>query len=185
MNPNFGNPAVATTYDPKIMNGWGVRPYNWEFSASVQQEVMPRVSVSASYFRRIRGNFWVEDNELVSPSDYGFYSVTVPVDQRLPNSGQVISGLPDLNPDKVGVVRNVVKSSSQFGDQTEHWDGFDVTATARFSNLLISGGVSSGRRQTDDCAVVSKVPEAMSRGGARVNHHLSVLQRVRADADAG
>ena len=60
LNPNFGNPAVATTYDPKIMNGWGVRPYNWEFSASVQHEVIPRLSVSAGYFRRVRGNFWVD-----------------------------------------------------------------------------------------------------------------------------
>src|SRR5262245_61826650 len=26
-NANFGNPALATTWDPKILNGWGVRPY--------------------------------------------------------------------------------------------------------------------------------------------------------------
>jgi hypothetical protein len=160
LNPNFGNPAVATTYDPKIMNGWGVRPYNWEFSASVQHEVIPRVSVSAGYFRRVRGNFWVTDNEAVSASDYSFYSVTVPNDPRLPNSGQVISGLPDLNPDKVGQIHDVVKDASQFGNQIEHWDGFDITATARFSNLTMQGGVSSGRRLTDDCAVVAKVPEA-------------------------
>jgi hypothetical protein len=160
-NPNFGNPAVATTYDPKIMNGWGVRPYNWEYSASVQHEIIPRLSVSAGYFRRVRGNFWVTDNEAVSASDYSYYSVTVPNDARLPNSGQVISGLPDLNPDKVGQIHNVVKDASQFGNQIEHWDGFDITATGRFTNLIIQGGVSSGRRLTDDCAVVGKVPEAM------------------------
>ena len=88
LNPNFGNPAIATTYDPKIINGWGVRPYNWEFSASVQHEVIPRVSVSAGYFRRRSGQFWVTDNEAVSASDYSFYSVTVPTDPRLPNRGK-------------------------------------------------------------------------------------------------
>ena len=53
----------------------------------------------------------------MSASDYTFYSITVPIDPRLPNSGQVISGLPDLNPDKVGQIHNVVKDSSQFGNQ--------------------------------------------------------------------
>jgi hypothetical protein len=160
LNPNFGNPAVATTYDPNIMIGWGVRPNNWEYSASVQHEVIPRLSVSAGYFRRVRGNFWVTDNEAVSASDYSFYSVTVPNDPGLPNSGQVISGLPDLNPDKVGQIHNVVKDASQFGSQIEHWDGFDITATGRFQKLIIQGGVSSGRRLTDNCGVVGKVPEA-------------------------
>jgi carboxypeptidase family protein len=160
LNPNFGNPAVATTYDPNIMNGWGVRPYNWEYSASVQHEVIPRLSVSAGYFRRVRGNFWVTDNEAVSASDYTFYSITVPNDPRLPNAGQVIENLPDLNLDKLGQVQNVVKDSSPFGKQIEHWDGFDITATGRFQKLMIQGGVSSGRRLTDNCAVVGKVPEA-------------------------
>ena len=44
----FGNPALATTWDSTILDGWGVRPYNWEYSIGVQQEVIPRVSVSAA-----------------------------------------------------------------------------------------------------------------------------------------
>jgi Carboxypeptidase regulatory-like domain len=159
-NLAFGNPALATTYDPAILNGWGVRPYNWEFSAGVQQEVTPRLSISASYFRRIRGNFWVTDNELLNATDFGFFSVTVPIDSRLPTSGTVLSGLPDVNPLKLGQTRNVVKSSSQFGNQIEHWDGFDLTATGRFSNLTVHGGLSSGRRLTDNCEVRAKLPEA-------------------------
>jgi hypothetical protein len=60
----------------RFSTGWGVRPYNWEYSIGIQQEVIPRVSVSAAYFHRALGNFWVTDNELVSASDYTFYSVT-------------------------------------------------------------------------------------------------------------
>ena len=43
-NANFGllNPALVQI-DPEITQGWGVRPYNWQFGASVQHEVLPRV----------------------------------------------------------------------------------------------------------------------------------------------
>src|SRR5207244_1709364 len=44
--PNFGSANPATVYSPAIMTGWGNRPFNWEFSASVQQEIVPRVSVT-------------------------------------------------------------------------------------------------------------------------------------------
>ena len=36
---NFGSQTRTTTYDPDVLRGWGVRPYNWEFSAGVQQEI--------------------------------------------------------------------------------------------------------------------------------------------------
>ncbi|HEV8393043.1 MAG TPA: carboxypeptidase regulatory-like domain-containing protein [Vicinamibacterales bacterium] len=159
-NANFGNPALATTWDPKILDGWGVRPYNWEYSIGVQREVIPKASVSAAFFRRALGNFWVTDNELVSRSDYTFYSATVPTNAGLPNSGQVITGIPDLNPNKLGLSRNVVKDDAQFGKHVEHFDGFDLTANGRFSNLILQGGISSGRRLTDVCDVRAQVPES-------------------------
>ena len=39
-------PCRDTVYSPAIMEGWGVRPYNWEFSTSVQQQIAPRVSLN-------------------------------------------------------------------------------------------------------------------------------------------
>ena len=63
------------------------RPYNWEFSGSVQHELMPRMSINAAYFRRIYGNFTVTDSVLVGPSDYQSYCVTAPADARLPGAG--------------------------------------------------------------------------------------------------
>jgi hypothetical protein len=165
-NSNFGNPAPATTYDPAILNGWGVRPYNWEFSAGVQHELAPRLSINATYFRRILGNFQVTDNTLVTAADYTPYSVAVPVDARLPNSGSSIStGLFDLNPGKLGLIHNVVTDASNFGNQVEHWDGFDVNAVGRYSNFFFSGGVSAGRRLTDNCEVRAKLPEIAISGG--------------------
>ncbi len=63
-NAAFGrsNTTGSVTYDPEVISGWGLRTYNWEVSAGVQQEVFPRVSVDATFFRRWYGNFFVTDN---------------------------------------------------------------------------------------------------------------------------
>ncbi len=157
-NLNFGNAVPSTRYNPDILNGWGVRPWNWEFSVGVQQELVPRVSLTAAYFRRIEGNFHVTDNQLVAPSDYTEYSVTVPTDDRLPNSGGTLGGLYDLNPNKLGQNFNVITLASDFGEQIQHWNGFDVTVNARLQNgLVVQGGVSAGSTLSDRCDVVTKI----------------------------
>ena len=43
-------------------SGWGVRSNDWQIGASVQQQVLPRVSVEVGYFRRWLNNFTVTDN---------------------------------------------------------------------------------------------------------------------------
>ncbi len=77
----FGSSRVTTFYDPRMLEGWGVRGYNWEFSAGVQHEIIPRLSASVGYFRRIYGNFNVQDNEALAPLDFTRYSV-VAADRR-------------------------------------------------------------------------------------------------------
>ena len=42
---------------PNTTSGWGNRPYQWEFSASIDHELIPRVSTSFGFFRRTFGNF--------------------------------------------------------------------------------------------------------------------------------
>jgi hypothetical protein len=37
-----------TDLDPSLRSGWGVRPGDWSFGASVQQEILPRVSVNSA-----------------------------------------------------------------------------------------------------------------------------------------
>jgi hypothetical protein len=156
----FGSARPSTFYDPAILDGWGVRPWNWEFSGGVQQEIIPRVSATAAYYRRIQGNFFVLDNEALSPSDFTPYSVVVPTDSRLPNSGQTVTGLFDQT--RAVANRNVVKAASNFGEQLGHWDGVDITVDARMQNgLLLQGGLSTGKTMSDMCDVVDDVPEAL------------------------
>ena len=83
----FGQPIPSTVSDPAMLHGWGKRPDQWEFEASVQHQLVPRVSVEVGYFRRWYGNFTMTDNLLVGPSDYSPFSITAPVDSRLPDGG--------------------------------------------------------------------------------------------------
>ena len=42
---NFGNANPnSTIVNPAILEGWGVRPSDWQFGVSVQQELLPRVA---------------------------------------------------------------------------------------------------------------------------------------------
>src|SRR5687767_6140089 len=84
---NFGRPTLSLNYNPDVLDGWGSRPYQWEFSASVQHELRRGLSMDFGYFRRWFGNFGVTDNLNLSPADYGTFSVTAPVDPRLPDGG--------------------------------------------------------------------------------------------------
>jgi len=161
LNANFGSAVPALRYDRAIMEGWGARPYNWEFSAGVQQELLPRVSVSVGYFRRINGNFQITDNEALGASDFTQYSVTAPTDPRLPNSGQTVTGFYDQN--QLVVNRNVVKDADNFGKQQLHWNGVDVNLDARLRNgLLLQGGMSTGKTVFDNCEIAAQVPEVLS-----------------------
>ena len=67
-NLNFGREIIPYNFDPDYAFGFGVRPYNWETSISLQHELLPRVSVNLAYYRRWYGNFQVNDNLLVAPT---------------------------------------------------------------------------------------------------------------------
>jgi hypothetical protein len=165
ITPTFGTAVPGTVYSPSIMQGWGVRPYNWEFSTSVQQQIAPRISANFGYFRRIGGNFYVLDNEALGPNDFTQFSVTAPTNAgngfTLPTAGQTIGGLYD--PNFIANPKNVMKMASDFGSQYQHWNGFDLSVDARLQGgLLLQGGVSAGKTMTDNCAIVSAVPESLS-----------------------
>jgi hypothetical protein len=171
-NQNFGKSVLTTTYDPNWANGFNKRDYQWEFSAGIQHELLPGMSLNATYFRRIFGNFSsittapgittpVIDNLLVGPSDYDTFCVTAPVDPRLPGGGgNQICGFKDINPSKLGRVQNVGQRSNAFGNQYEHWNGVDLGVNARLaSGLLLQGGLSTGKTVADSCAVLQALPE--------------------------
>jgi hypothetical protein len=158
-NSNFGLIAQPdTTFADDILRGWNARDFNWEFSTGVQHELVPRVSVDMSYFRRWYGNFRATDNRSVSPGDYDTYSITVPVDSRLPNGGgYTISGLYDLNPAKFGrPEENLQTLARNYAKRTEHHDSVSVNVNARMrSGVTAAGGVAFHKETTDNCELVA------------------------------
>ena len=87
-NVNFGNANPnLTVVNPAILEGWGVRPADWQVGVSVQHELLPRLSIDASYNRRWFQNFFVDDNQLVSPSDYTPWTYIAPLHPDLPDGG--------------------------------------------------------------------------------------------------
>ena len=166
-NRNFGGRVPTRADDPATYNGWGTRAYNWEFSTSVQHEIVPRVAIDVGYFRRIFGNFTVQDNLATTATDYTAYSMTTPADPRLPGGGGYqVTGLYDLNPNKVGQVSNLVTFADNYGKYIEHWNGVDFTVNARPADgVVVQGGVSTGRTSTDVCEVREKIPELTVSSG--------------------
>jgi hypothetical protein len=162
----FGQPIPSTVFDPATLNGWDTRPYDWEFSTSVQQQIMPRVALNFGYFRRWYGNFTVTDNLAVSPSSYSPFSIVAPANPLLPGGGgYTINGFLNLNPSGVGQVNNYSTFASNYGNQIEHWNGFDLSLSARFpQSLVVQGGLSTGRTSTDNCAILAALPEVNPTG---------------------
>jgi hypothetical protein len=156
---NFGALSSVAAFNRETRFGWGNRPWSKEFSTSVQHELLPRLGIDVGYFRRWFGNFLAIDNRASAASNFDPYSITAPVDARLPNGGgYVISGLYNLNPSRFGVASdNYTTFASDFGKQTETWNGMDFSVNARLANgVTLQGGVSTGRTVTDNCDVASK-----------------------------
>jgi len=182
-DPNFGTARPGTAFDVDRMRGWGRRGFNWEFSAGVQQQLLPRVSVDASYFRRWYGNFTATDNLTVEATDFSPFSITAPTDSRLPEGGGYeIAGLKDLNPSKFGQpARNFVTRASTYGTQIDHWNGVDFSVNARpRTGLLFQGGFSTGYATRDNCEILAKLPEMAPLNYPYCHVHEAFLTQVKA-----
>ena len=168
-NLNFGKSVVTTHWDPAITQGWNVRPYNWEATASIQHQLVPRVGVIAGYYHRWYGNFTVTDNLDVAPTDFSPYCITTPVDLRLPGGGgQPICGYYDINANKFNVASNLlVTSASTFGKQEDIYDGVDVSVNTRLGEgMILQGGISTGRERTNNCFTVDSPQATLLTPGA-------------------
>jgi hypothetical protein len=160
LSPNFGSPQSVSEINPAILQGWGIRPSDWQLGVSVQHEVLPRTSVEVGYHRRSFQGFTVTDDRALGPDDYDRITFAAPADPRLPDGG----GYPveTLVPKRIVASDNYVTFSSDYGDQYQYWHGVDVNVNARLRNgLILQGGTSSGRGVRDKCEVVTAVPEAL------------------------
>ena len=166
-NAGFGSSTPTTAMDPETYTGWGNRPWNQTFSAGIQHELMPRLSLDVSYYRRWAGNFTVTDNRAWTVDNFTAYSVVAPTSFPgatipLPDdaAGRTTSGFYDVTPALASQVNNYITPARNFGHQSEIWNGVDITANARLQNgLVVQGGVATGKQTTDNCEIVAQQPE--------------------------
>jgi Carboxypeptidase regulatory-like domain len=155
-NVNFGKVQNPTsTYDQALLGGWRIRPHNTQIGASIQQQLWTRVSLEVGYAQRWFPTLTAIDNRAVTPADYSPYSVTAPLDARLPNGGgYVIGDQWDISPALFGRTDNYVTFANSFGGAGYYWHGVDTNVSARLTGgLTVQGGTSSGRKVTDSCSV--------------------------------
>ena len=138
---NFGQ--ITSRPDPDLLRG-----YNWEYSASVQHQLMERVSVTAGYYRRNFYNLDVTDNQNLAVTDWSPFGITTPTDPRLPLSGSAIT-MHSLNANKVGVATDNLRTFS--ADNTTIYNGVELSANLRREKLLMFGGITTDRRASITC----------------------------------
>jgi hypothetical protein len=170
-NLRFGQPVLTGNFDPEILDGWGIRPSDWSFGVSVQQQILPRASVEVGYYRRWFNVFHANDNLAVQASDYTAYSITAPLDPHLPDGGgYAVSGLYDVDPAKFGQIDNRTTFASNFGQWSEYFNGVDITLNVRTQGgLTFQGGTSTGQSVADNCDVRANLPELVATIGGGNN----------------
>jgi hypothetical protein len=169
-NTNFGKSVFDTTQDPALFSGWGVRAGDWQYGVSVQQQLVARVSVEVGYYRRWLNNFIATDNLTVAASNYDPFTISAPVDSRLPDGGgYAIPGpLFNINPAFASsATSNFVTLASNYGDQTQTSDSVSLNLTARPRNgLVLQGGFNTAQTLADYCDIRAALPELTVIGGA-------------------
>jgi hypothetical protein len=162
VNPNFGTEVFESTLDPALLSGWGVRSGDWQWGASVQQEVLPRVGVEVGYMRRWLVNFTVTDNRARAPEDHTLFGLNIPVDPRLPGGGGgVLPGLYNVTPAAAARLNdNLQTLSTNYGEYSQAADSIYLNLTARpRSGLVLQGGFNTVNTGTDYCGVRTAIPE--------------------------
>jgi hypothetical protein len=146
LNSNFGLDVGTTLLDPNLP-----RDGNWEQNVLIQHQLRQGFGVTAGYYRRQYYKLQRTDNLAVDPDrDYTPFTITAPLDPRLPNGGGEVITLYNLRPEKLGAVDNMIVASAN----TRTYDGFEATFSARLRNdAFLMGGVTTERSPSDTCEV--------------------------------
>jgi hypothetical protein len=162
---NFGsaNPT-STIVNPAILEGWGVRPSDWQFGVQVQQELLPRVALNVGYNRRWFQHFFVTDNTLTTAADYDKWTLAVPQNPLLPNAGTTQTYYAITQAASSRGAQSYQTFETDFApERTQYWHGVDVNLNARLrQGLTLQGGTTTGRGVRDTCALFAALPELVA-----------------------
>lgn len=142
---NFGQASGTNRPDPALQ-----REFNWEYGATIQHELFPRVAVSGGYHRRTYDNLAVTDNLNLGVGDWTPFTITAPLDSRLPGGGGFPITMYTLNTSKVGVATDNLRTFST--ENTRVYNGVDLNVNARIGETaFLLGGVTHERSVSTTC----------------------------------
>lgn len=170
LNRNFGTLVTTTTYSPDLLTG--NRPYSWQASLQVQQDLGRRLALNVGYFRTWYGNQTVTRNRAVTAADFDPYCVTAPTNALLPGGGgNQICGFFDVTPARVGQSDTLIDLASKYGDPSQVYNGVDANLTARLGGgRYVQAGLSTGSTTWDTCYANDRpdlLPEGRSTADPR------------------
>jgi hypothetical protein len=170
--PTFGRLTVPTTqYSPDLLRGWGKRGYNDEITFAMQHQIADRMSVNGGYYRRNFGNQTFTDDLRYDASSYDSFCITAPTDPDLPGGGGYrVCGVQDLKPAVFAQnlpANSLIRSSEDFGGETNMYQGFDVNLESRFRNgAFLKGGIAATSRTFDNCNLLAAGFDAVNTAGS-------------------
>jgi hypothetical protein len=169
-----------------LLEGWNKRQYEWQFSLGVQHEILRGLSGEVTYNRRAKHNVTASDLigsgcDLYSTTEggtvdaqqcmqdllnykspfYDFYSIRAPADPRLPGGGGYL--VEGFATQKLGVTvptsALTAVTIAPDGSTFDNWAGIDTNFVYRGPHgLRVSGGTSTGRRDTANCGLLLSDP---------------------------
>jgi hypothetical protein len=145
-SPNFGQFSGTSRPDPDLARG-----YNWEYSVSVQHELLPKVSVTGGYYRRRFGNLRVNDNLNLAPTDWNSFAIVAPADPRFPTGGGETITMYSVNENKLGSAVDTLVTFSTMNNNI--YNGFDIGTNARIAKGLFFAGITTERSETLSCDI--------------------------------
>ena len=155
-----------------MLNGWGKRGYNMEYTIAAQHQLADRISVNGGYYRRTFGNQTFTDDLRYDQSSYDTFCITTPVDSRLPygGNGYQVCGVHDLKPTVFAQnlpANSLIRFSDDFGGETNMYQGYDVNLEARFGNgAFLKGGIGATSRTFDNCNLIAAGLDAVQPAAA-------------------
>jgi hypothetical protein len=106
--------------------------------------------VSGGYHRRTYGNLAVTDNLNLSADDWTPFTITAPLDDRLPSGGGFPITMYTLNTNKVGAATDNLRTFSTKNARV--YNGVDVNVNARIGQTaFLLGGVTHERAVSTTC----------------------------------